>query len=118
MTQRDEFDLEAAFDAARAKPPQMPNALMVRVLADARTVQPRPSLWQRLSASVGGSAGVGGLITATVFGFWMGFAPPADFFDPVVLIEAATAQSDLQTVQSAGWDMDGAIWDEGTWDEG
>lgn len=80
--------LEAAFGAARAAARgPVPDALMARVLADAGTARsptvpasaPAPR-WRGLRALVtafGGWPALGGLATATVAGFWLGFAPPA-----------------------------------------
>lgn len=94
MKQTDRFDLEAAFDAARAAPPPMPAALMARIEADAVALLRPVPLWRRLVAGIGGAAGVAGLATATVVGFWIGVAPPADRLDPLVLIGAADAMGD------------------------
>lgn len=85
MTQRDAFDLEAAFEAARAQPPQMSAQLAARIAQDAVAAQPAAPLWRRIVAAVGGPAGVGALVTATVAGFWLGVAPPAQTVDPLVL---------------------------------
>ena len=108
MTQCDDFDLEAAFDAARAAPPQMPDALMARIVADAEGYQPQVPLWRRLMAAVGGPAGLGGLVTATVVGFWLGVSPPQDTVDPLVLIGAVelAADEDIADLLGFGWYSD------------
>ena len=105
MTQRDAFDLEAAFDAARVAPPQMPDGLLARVAEDALAYQPQPPLWRRIFAAVGGAAGVGGLVTATAVGFWFGFTPPQTSVDPLVLIGAVelAAEDDMTDVLAFGW---------------
>lgn len=105
MTQRDNFDLEATFDAARAGPPQMPDGLLARIVADAEAVQPQVPLWRRLMAAVGGPAGLGGLVTATVAGFWLGVAPPHDNVDPLVLIGVIelAADDDMTDLLGFGW---------------
>ncbi|KEJ89242.1 hypothetical protein [Sulfitobacter donghicola] len=105
MTQPDSFDLEAAFENARANPPQMSDALSARIVADAERLQPSAPLWQRLIAAVGGPAGVGGLVTATVAGFWFGVAPPGDQVDPLVLFGAVdtVVDEDLTELMGVGW---------------
>ncbi|WP_299411853.1 hypothetical protein [uncultured Sulfitobacter sp.] len=108
MTQRDPFDLEAAFDAARAAPAPLPDDLAARILADAQAHQPRKPIWQRIIAAVGGPAGVGGLVTATAAGFWFGIAPPAEGFDPLVLVGAVEQDidADLTLMSDFGWGND------------
>lgn len=105
MTQLDDFDLEAAFDVARATPPQMPDALAARIVSDALTHQPAVPLWRRVMAAVGGPAGLGGLVTATVAGFWFGVAPPADTVDPLILLGTVemAADDDLADFTGFGW---------------
>lgn len=74
--------LEALFETARATPPEMPEGLLAKVVADAERQMPaaakrRPmSRLRRWFETLGGGAGVGGLITATCVGFWIGVAPP------------------------------------------
>ena len=108
MTQRDPFDLEAAFDAARAAPAPLPDGLAARIVADAIAHQPRKPLPARILAALGGPAGVGGLVTATVAGFWLGVAPPADGFDPLILVGAVEleASDDFTDLTGFGWDSD------------
>ncbi|WP_370400838.1 hypothetical protein [Sulfitobacter sp. JB4-11] len=82
MTDKETQDqsLEALFVAARAAPPQVPDALMARVAADARAQMPPQrgvaARAKRWIALLGGGPGVGGLIAATFVGFWMGLAAP------------------------------------------
>lgn len=108
MRQHDGFDLESAFEAARAAPAQMPQALAARIIADAERLQPSKPLWHRLMNAVGGPAGVGGLVTATVAGFWFGVSPPADVVDPLVLVGAVdlTVDEDVADLMSFGWYSD------------
>ncbi|MGJ8596407.1 hypothetical protein [Sulfitobacter sp.] len=108
MTQRENFDLEALFDGARAQPPQMPDWLSDRIVADAMRHLPSVPLWRRVIAAVGGPAGLGGLVTATVAGFWFGVAPPADTVDPLVLFGAVevSADYDYTDLTGFGWDIE------------
>jgi hypothetical protein len=108
MTQPDGFDLETAFDAARVAPPRMPDALAARIIADGERLQPSTPLWQRLMAAVGGPAGLGGLVTATVAGFWFGVALPVEQVNPLVLLGAVelTADEDLTDLMGVGWFSD------------
>jgi len=108
MTQHDPFDLEAAFDAARAAPARMPEALSVRIVADALAHQPPKPFLTRLLAAIGGPAGLGGLVTATVAGFWFGIAPPLDGIDPLALIGAVEldASYEYTDLVGLGWDSD------------
>jgi hypothetical protein len=74
----DDRELEALFEGARAAPALVPDGLMRQVLEDAEALQPsRPlGLFTRLFKALGGTPGMGGLITATCVGFWLGVAPP------------------------------------------
>lgn len=74
--------------AAQAARPQPTDALMARIMADARAEQPRlqsfatprrgaqPGAWQRILAAFGGLGGLGGLSTAALVGLWIGIATP------------------------------------------
>lgn len=88
-------DLDDLFAAARDAGPVPGDALSARVLADAdavmaaRVVVPvaRASglaaglgFWATLSGIFGGSGAVAGMLTATVAGFYIGFAQPIDGF--------------------------------------
>ena len=108
MTQPETFDLEALFEDARAQPPEMPDSLGTRIVADALAHQPRVPLWRRVIAAVGGPAGFGGLVTATVAGFWIGVAPPADTVDPLVLFGAVESVSyyDLTDLTGFDWNIE------------
>ncbi|MFN3936202.1 MAG: dihydroorotate dehydrogenase [Gemmobacter sp.] len=85
--------LEALFAEARAEPPVPSEALLARVLADARAAQPRAAgpagspayrirgwRWRRILAP-------GGLAAAGLAGFWLGYALPG----PVADLAAAAA---------------------------
>jgi hypothetical protein len=112
MTHPDEFDLDAAFEAARAQPPRMPGDLRARILEDAQANLPRPALWRRMMVGVGGPAGLGGLVTSTVAGFWLGFAPPAQAVDPLLLLGATelVSQDGVSDPITSDW----SSWDD--WD--
>ncbi|MEH6646320.1 hypothetical protein [Sulfitobacter sp.] len=105
MKQSDSFDLEAVFEAARAAPPQMPTALLARIEADTQAQQRPAPIWRRLLDAIGGPAGLGGLVTATVAGFWLGVAPPADTLDLLVLIGATeqATDDDFADLSGFGW---------------
>lgn len=88
-------DLDDLFAAARDAGPMPGDALSARVLADAdavmatRLVAPvvrvigpdiGPGFWASLAGIFGGSGAVAGMLTATVAGFYIGFAQPMDGF--------------------------------------
>ncbi|MCV3271214.1 hypothetical protein [Roseobacter sinensis] len=109
--------LDALLDAARTAPPEVPDALMARVLADADRVQPSPAaraapssgLWSRISDLVGGWRGMGGLVAATCAGVWIGWSPPDALPDAGALIlgyEAADILSNTAELTSFGWDVE------------
>lgn len=90
-------DLNDLFAAAKAQSLQPPADLAARVLADAddvlvemsRPVAPsrhKPNLWTKLSAVLGGGGAMAGMVTATLAGFYIGFAQPkTSGFVPLVL---------------------------------
>ena len=104
MTQRDTFDLESLFEEARANPPHPSADLSARIAADAAAQMPRAPLWWRLIGAVGGPAGFGGLVTATVAGFWIGVAPPVDTVDPLVLFGTVDSASAFEVTDLTGFD--------------
>ena len=106
MTQPDKFDLEALFEDARAQPPQMRGDLTTRIIADSVAHLPSVPLWRRVMAAVGGPAGLGGLVTATVAGFWIGVAPPVDRVDPLVLFGAVETDETYDVTDLTGFDWD------------
>ena len=110
MTQHDPFNLEAAFDVARATPAPMPEALTARIFADAVAHQPRKPIWVRLLNAIGGPAGMGGLVTATVAGFWFGVTPPADGYDPLLLVSAVEQQVDEDFTDLVGFGLTDFGW--------
>ena len=115
MTDFDQDGLEDFFAAARATPPPMPADLQARILADAAAHMPaaRPAWHRVLWQLLGGSAGVGGLMTAAVVGVWIGVAPPANLPDLAGQVVAGqmgnTAESEAETellTSVYGWDME------------
>jgi len=107
MTKRDmtETELDALFDAAHKSVPDPAPDFLARLEQDAaRALAPRPAArplgwFARLRQSIGGWGGLGGLVTATVAGFWIGVSPPAslaDSLDVLAMLEGPTeSYSDL-----------------------
>lgn len=116
MTDKDRIDdtaLEALFDDARATAPQVSDALMARIIADAQAVRPvqaKARGLRGLIASLGGLPALGGLVTATCVGFWLGVAPPAavpDLAATVLGVDvAAETEMDGYGLSAYGWDLD------------
>jgi len=112
--EQEDDGLEALFAKARATPPTVPDALMARVLSDAVTVQPRSRRgWRAGWRALGGAPGLGGLVTATCVGFWLGVAPPASLPDYSGQLlggadtAALTAETYAETEPSGfGWDFE------------
>ena len=111
--QINDAELETFFEAARAAPPAVPDALMAAVLADAGAVQaaPKNSGWGAWLANLGGLPGLGGLVTATCVGFWLGVAPPEVMPDLAgfVLGTEAVLEDGLASepgLDGFGWDLD------------
>ncbi|WP_242650942.1 hypothetical protein [Yoonia tamlensis] len=84
MTDRNDDMLEDIFAQARAVAPAPSDDLIARVLAGATLPQaapkpaaPRRSIGQQLLDLLGGWTSVGGLVTATCAGVWIGVAPPS-----------------------------------------
>lgn len=87
--ERDEIDLEQLFLAARQTTPQTSGRLQNAVLADALTFMPQAKVHVRQTDSpyrrvrrgvkdvVGGWHALGGLVTASMVGVWIGVAPPS-----------------------------------------
>lgn len=83
---RDHADLDDLFALARAGGGVPPGDLMARVMADAdcilqaaapvRAEMPatRTRLWPQLMQALGGWGGIGGLLTASFAGLWLGLA--------------------------------------------
>lgn len=84
-------ELNSLFAAARKADAPSCDALMARVLADAKAVQAgfqataagsrRPGRVQQLFQVLGGWPAVGGLMAATVTGIWIGVNPPSGLSD-------------------------------------
>lgn len=110
MTQPDEFDLEAAFIAARAAPPQMSDALAARITRDAEAHLPKQSWWARVFSQAGGPVGLGGLVTATVAGFWFGIAPPSETLDPIMIFGTIELAADDAALDDDMTDLFGFEW--------
>lgn len=113
MTDKDQITdaaLEALFDQARSAPPEVPEGLMQRVIADAAAQQSPASVWSRLIDTLGGLPGLGGLATATFVGIWLGVAPPAqlpDLAGQILGIETYTADDlDAGDLTGFGWDIE------------
>lgn len=110
--------LDALFETARAHPPEVPQALMARVLADADVLQPtygrhhavRLGLRAWIADLLGGWQGMGGLVAAAAAGVWIGWSPPETLPDAGALIlgyESAEVMSTTAELTSFGWDLDG-----------
>ncbi len=107
--------IDALLAAAREARPEVPEALMARVLADAENAQPRrapPALpiWARIADLVGGWQGMGGLVAATCAGIWIGWSPPALLPDAGALLlgyDGAGALNSTAELTSFGWDVEG-----------
>lgn len=113
---REEAALEALFEGARALPPEVPKGLLVRVAADAEKARPKRRGWRERIAGFGGVPGLGGLITASCVGFWLGVAPPAGLPDVAGAVlgvaaggleeTAALDETDGGTLNAFGWDFE------------
>ena len=115
---RDDDALEALFQQARSAPPEVPDGLLARVIADAEAARPPrgSGIWRTLWQSIGGPAGLGGLVTATLVGVWIGVAPPerlpdiaAGLIDGEYLSADSTTdvlQDDLSEGLAFGWDIE------------
>ena len=113
MTKPDTDMLESLFQDARVAPPPMPAGLMDRVLADALAQQPRPSVrrWRGMWQAIGGAPALGGLITATAVGFWIGVAPPSGLPEIAAQIItgdtfATIADDSVIELTAFGWDIE------------
>lgn len=110
-----EDDLDPMFAAARAASPHVPAGLMARVIADAEAEiqglasqaagssvlaapRARPQafgLWSGLADLFGGAGALAGMLTATVAGFWIGFADPAPLGAMSAALIGASAEIDM-----------------------
>ncbi|NUB46305.1 dihydroorotate dehydrogenase [Fertoebacter nigrum] len=94
-------DLDDLFADLRVVRAEAPASLLMRVLEDAELHQPQPvalraapaprRLWSLLAGGgLGGGGVLAGLATATLAGFWIGFAQPL----PVTTLTAALWQQE------------------------
>lgn len=118
-----EDDLDPLFAAARAEPPRLPAGLMARVIAGAEAeiqaagiqtteiqaaeIQAKgPSalaatraqasgLWRGLAGLFGGAGALAGMLTATIAGFWIGFADPAPLGAMSAALTGSSAEIDM-----------------------
>lgn len=82
----DHSDLDALFALGRSGGAEPSVDLMARVMADAdavllhhavpvaRALKARPPVWSQLVQALGGWGGIGGLLTASFAGLWLGLA--------------------------------------------
>lgn len=117
---RQETQLDALFSDIRTTPPQMPEQLEQRMLADALAHMPvapaldrsqaRPSgsLLNRMAEAMGGTlalgGALGGLVSACVTGFWLGVSPPSGLVDSAafaVLAPSAEAETMFESFDLA-----------------
>lgn len=105
----DDRALEDLFDVARAHSVDVPDHLMARVMKDAQNLQPPPARmgWRGWFNVIGGLPAIGGLITATCVGFWIGFVPPDGLSDLAGLVSGVQDYTELD----AASDVDGFGWD-------
>lgn len=67
--------LEAAFSLMSATPPDVPDALLKRVMADAMAEMPKPDrvpIWRNVLGTLGGWPAIAGLTATACVGVWMG----------------------------------------------
>ena len=114
MTRSDTDMLEVFFQDARATPPRMPSGLMDRALADAIDAQPKPASkgWRGLWRAFGGAPALGGVVTATAVGFWLGVSAPGllpDLATEIITGDTLAAADDIRVPEltAFGWDIDG-----------
>lgn len=84
MTKKDEFGLDAYFEAGRKMGDVPTAALLGRIMADAEAqlvgpdpLTPRAGFFASLRDAIGGWPTLAGLATAGVAGVWIGFSQPA-----------------------------------------
>ena len=121
MTEKEMNDLEQLL--AKVLPPEMPEDLSARMLADADRVQagwrrPSPSMapvtpgiWAQLLNLLGGWPSLGGLVTACAAGVWIGFAPPSFLPDPVILVMGSELELELDLMGIDG--LEDAVSEDG-----
>ncbi len=111
----DDVDLDGLFDDARVARPIPTENLMARIAADAALHQPSPSqldrqapgAFSRLLETLGGWPTIGGLVTATIAGVYIGFVQPE------LVIDTVTASEDGAFVSADLWPADAMFFEEG-----
>lgn len=104
-------ELDALFAEARAAAPPLPPALTERILADARTEQPRPGPAAAPASAPARSAGwfrgwfgsgglAAGLVSVTLAGFLVGFVQPAPVSALAAALGTDTAIDSLDLIPS------------------
>lgn len=113
MTKPDIDMLESLFQDARSAPPAVPQDLMDRIMADALAQQPAPAPrgWRAIWRAIGGAPALGGFVTATAVGFWIGVAPPSNLPDIAAQIITGTSFAAAEVDSTAdltafGWDIE------------
>lgn len=113
--------LESLFAQARVQPPQPTADLQARILEDAMDVQaalaaapvvapePEAGLMQRIAALFGGWPALGGMVTASLLGIWIGAAPPAFLPDAASLLNQGAQNVDVfdSYEMAVAWSEDG-----------
>lgn len=115
--QMDETGLDALFAEMGRDRPQPSEALLSRIVADAEEVQPVPmprmpqkrSVFGQMMDALGGWPALGGLVTATVAGVYIGFAQP----DLVNMQTDVSEIGDTEFTEAALWPDDDLFFDEG-----
>lgn len=85
--------LEAAFAAARQTPPDLPEGLLLRVMADAQAQMPvaeRRPFWRQVVGTFGGWPAMAGLAMTASVGVWVGGALTDDLMTVLSPVDAAT----------------------------
>ncbi|WP_281994865.1 hypothetical protein [Ruegeria faecimaris] len=109
MPMDENSDLNHLFLRARQENEPLPDALALRILADAETVrlqrlQKSPQgFWAQALDSFFGWQGMGGLAAAGIAGIWIGLTAPAFLPDPATLLYSQSsgfevADMDLNTI--------------------
>lgn len=116
-TEKDLIELDRLLDQAARDDTVVPQTLMARVLDDADTVQPvsvpmrtvrQSGFLARLSQSLGGWAGIGGLAAASCVGFWIGVSPPEALPDAGGFLLGVETGSfgEAAELTAFGWDIE------------
>ncbi len=87
--------LDALFAEAKRATPDVPDALMSRVLADAVANVPKPDripIWKQLFATLGGWPAMAGLAATACVGIWTGGILSDDLMSGLGLIEATAVE--------------------------